>query len=182
MTLLLLKYDGSGNLLWARTAGGTGDDYGISVQQALEWRYIVAGETSSYGAGGTDIFLLKTDANGLISGCSDIASITPITSSPILTVSLHRTVSIPSIVIGSPSLSARSGYSDSDSHLWFHRDADAHTYSKPHIHAGRHAHSHKGRQRTRKAPFFTNYTNRDAYPNEIARLLCRRTSNGILQP
>jgi hypothetical protein len=46
---------------FAKTYGGTSAS---SVQQTSDGGYIVAGYTSSFGAGGWDIFLIKTDANG----------------------------------------------------------------------------------------------------------------------
>jgi uncharacterized protein YvpB len=64
--VLLLKYDGSGALQWARTAGGSGDDAADSVQQTSDGGYIVSGHTASFGAGGTVIFLLKFDSTGTL--------------------------------------------------------------------------------------------------------------------
>jgi hypothetical protein len=60
----LIKLNSSGNLQWARTYGGFGDDLATSVRQTSDGGYIVAGWTLSFGAGATDIFLVKTDANG----------------------------------------------------------------------------------------------------------------------
>jgi len=60
----LIKTDASGNVQWAKTYGGTGDDRAYSVQQTSDGGYIVAGYTYSLGAGGRDFFLVKTDANG----------------------------------------------------------------------------------------------------------------------
>jgi hypothetical protein len=65
--IFLIKTDASGNVQWAKTYGGTNDDYAYSVQQTSDGGYIVAGGTRSFGAGAVDIFLIKTDANGNIS-------------------------------------------------------------------------------------------------------------------
>jgi len=62
--VLLIKTDANGNLSWAKTYGGTDIDWASSVQQTSDGGYIVAGGTYSFGAGGGDIFLIKTDANG----------------------------------------------------------------------------------------------------------------------
>ena len=47
-----------------RAYGGSGDEDGNSVQQTADGGYIIAATTSSYGAGNTDMYLIKTDANG----------------------------------------------------------------------------------------------------------------------
>jgi hypothetical protein len=53
-----------GDTLWTRTYGGSGEDYGQSVQQTTDGGYIVAGLTWSFGAGDFDFYLVKIDANG----------------------------------------------------------------------------------------------------------------------
>jgi protein involved in ribonucleotide reduction len=60
----LLKVDGSGNKVWEKTYGGTGDDYGQSVQATKDGGYIVAGYTTSFGAGLADFYLVKVDSSG----------------------------------------------------------------------------------------------------------------------
>ncbi|MFH1942858.1 MAG: T9SS type A sorting domain-containing protein [bacterium] len=60
----LVKTDAAGDTLWTRTFGGAENDVGFSVQQTSDGGYILAGATDSFGAGGNDVFLVKTDANG----------------------------------------------------------------------------------------------------------------------
>ncbi|MFZ8835352.1 MAG: T9SS type A sorting domain-containing protein [Candidatus Caldipriscus sp.] len=63
--IFLIKTYANGNVEWAKTYGGTGDDWAYSVQQTSGGGYIVAGYTWSFGAG-SDILLIKTDADGNI--------------------------------------------------------------------------------------------------------------------
>jgi hypothetical protein len=57
----LLKIDSIGDTMWTTTYGGTDDDYGYSVWQTSDSGYIIAGMTRSFGAGGSDIYLIKTE-------------------------------------------------------------------------------------------------------------------------
>jgi hypothetical protein len=62
----LIKLDSNGDSIWAKTYGGSNIDCGNSVQQTVDNGYIVTGYTYSSGAGGMDIYLVKTDNNGTI--------------------------------------------------------------------------------------------------------------------
>jgi hypothetical protein len=64
--VFLIKTDGIGNIQWAKTYGGADWDFAYSVQQTIDGGFIVAGETSSFGAGNDDFFLIKLDENGNI--------------------------------------------------------------------------------------------------------------------
>jgi len=62
--IYLIKTDAEGNEVWSRTFGGSGRDYGYSVQESSDGGYVVVGQTDSFGAGKDDIYLIKTDAEG----------------------------------------------------------------------------------------------------------------------
>ncbi|MCX7120785.1 MAG: putative Ig domain-containing protein [Gammaproteobacteria bacterium] len=64
---LLGKFSSNGTLQWAKTAGGADNDVGLGVRQMQDGGFIVAGYTSSFGAGGYDVLLTKFFPNGTLS-------------------------------------------------------------------------------------------------------------------
>ncbi|MFH1321792.1 MAG: PKD domain-containing protein [Bacteroidota bacterium] len=60
----LIKTDSLGNLNWSKIFGGFSTDKGYSVLQANDSGYIILGNTFSFGAGSSDIYLTKTDSIG----------------------------------------------------------------------------------------------------------------------
>ena len=61
----VLKLDGSGDIIWQKTYGGTDFENALSIQQTTDEGYIVAGFTVSFGTSGShDFWILKLDGNG----------------------------------------------------------------------------------------------------------------------
>jgi len=64
--ILIIKLDSQGNIQWAKTYGGMGYEIGFYIRQTQDGGYIVSGSTTSFGAGGWDLLVLKLDPNGNI--------------------------------------------------------------------------------------------------------------------
>jgi len=60
----VVKLDANGNLQWTKTIGGESWDWGYSLLQTSDGGYAIAGSTQSFGAGLSDAYLVKLDANG----------------------------------------------------------------------------------------------------------------------
>ncbi len=60
----IVKTDNKGDMEWARTFGGDSDEAALSITGTDDGGYVFAGGTRSYGAGETDVYLMKIDSDG----------------------------------------------------------------------------------------------------------------------
>ena len=106
---LVIKVNSGGSLVWARTFGGTGDEWAESIIQTSDGGYAVAGYTGSFGASNRDFVVLKIDQNGNYPGC--VYSCSPTSGTPSMSTSgvslgapCSPSTSTPGLTITSPSL------------------------------------------------------------------------------
>jgi hypothetical protein len=60
----LVKTGSDGSMQWNKTFGGADRDNAASLLQTEDGGYVVVGHTMSFGSGGWDVWLIKTDSNG----------------------------------------------------------------------------------------------------------------------
>ena len=53
-----------GQTRFQKTYGGTGDEMAWHIMQTPDTGYLICGSTTSWGNGGKDAYVIKTDANG----------------------------------------------------------------------------------------------------------------------
>ena len=62
--ICLIRTNSQGDSLWTKTFGGSGLELGADVQILEDGGFILLGSTESFGNGGPDIWLIKTDSQG----------------------------------------------------------------------------------------------------------------------
>ncbi len=71
LDMYTLKTDSTGNVQWAKTFGGPKKDYGTSILEDNGNEYLSLGTYQNPNGAYSDIYLVRTDANGN-SGCNEI--------------------------------------------------------------------------------------------------------------
>ncbi len=64
--IILMKADASGSQLWQETVGGSGEEMAYDMKVTADGGFALAGYTKSFGEGGKDMYLVKSDAAGNI--------------------------------------------------------------------------------------------------------------------
>lgn len=80
----LVKLAADGAVLWQRAYGGPGDEIAFSVREISDG-IAIAGSSASFGAGATDAWLLKLDAQGQIAGCNLVTTTNAIAANTAVT-------------------------------------------------------------------------------------------------
>ena len=62
----IMKLDPAGAITWQNTYGGVDAEHPSCIQQTSDGGYIVAGQTTSFGAGNADAWVMKLDTTGAI--------------------------------------------------------------------------------------------------------------------
>jgi len=65
--ILVIRLDSNGNLVWAKTYGGNRDESTSlisSIKITKDGGFVIGSDTNSFGAGGTDILVIRLDSNG----------------------------------------------------------------------------------------------------------------------
>lgn len=61
---MMIKLNSSGNIVWRKTYGGSSRESFIDVKETSDGGFIAVGTTESFGAGGQDIYAVRTKSNG----------------------------------------------------------------------------------------------------------------------
>lgn len=88
--IFVLKLDPNGNFLWAKSMGGTGDDFGNAIATDANGNVYTTGEfngtadfdpgagtTNLTSSGNVDVFIQKLDANGNFQWATNIGGVNP---------------------------------------------------------------------------------------------------------
>ena len=59
-----IRTDENGDTLWTKTYGGDNQEFASGGIQTSDGGFIITGSANSFGAGGDDVYVVKTDANG----------------------------------------------------------------------------------------------------------------------
>lgn len=64
--LYFVRLDRNGAVVWEKTYGGTGNDFGYGIDNTLDGAFVITGWTRSFGFGGWNAYLIKTAFVGYV--------------------------------------------------------------------------------------------------------------------
>ncbi|MGA2669054.1 MAG: T9SS type A sorting domain-containing protein [Ignavibacteria bacterium] len=64
--MYIVKITSTGSVQWSKTVGGSGNDRAYSVINTSDGGYVLAGYTTSFGAGYSDLYIVKLDGIGTL--------------------------------------------------------------------------------------------------------------------
>ena len=109
--VLFSKLDEDGNILWAKTYGGSEHESAYFMAQSNDGGFIVGGYTGSFGEGGHDYLAIKLNSEGNIPGCQYIKDFNPTVGTFSLSgISRDLGVNIPNIEVKSVNPVEKSPY------------------------------------------------------------------------
>ncbi len=79
--ILVTRVDTTGTAKWCYKVGGQKNEFPSNVSMAVDGGIIILGSTESFGAGGKDVYLVKTDSMGN-GGCNSTATKNKISAIP----------------------------------------------------------------------------------------------------
>ena len=62
----LIKTEPDGVFQWSKNYGGTQVDQALDVRSTLDSGFVIVGSTNSFGAGGFDVYMIRTDIVGVV--------------------------------------------------------------------------------------------------------------------
>ncbi len=70
----LIGLNDRGDTVWTRTYGGRGREIGYGLRRVSDGGLVITGWTTSFGAGGADVYLVRTDSSGNVAVAEPKAS------------------------------------------------------------------------------------------------------------
>ena len=65
--MFIVKYTSDGTLSWNKTWGSSDVDYGASISQSIDGGFVITGKTDGFGAGDSDMSIVKYTSSGILS-------------------------------------------------------------------------------------------------------------------
>jgi hypothetical protein len=62
----VIRTDANGKVIWTKTFGGAQDDESNAIIRTADGNLLIVGTTFSFGAGGSDVYLVKIDTTGAL--------------------------------------------------------------------------------------------------------------------